>query len=111
MDFNKATFLPEAESYHDIASHFVPGYKSVFEIAGCHLRLNLPTAADILIVGAGGGMEIRTLSQFSLEWRFTGVDPSSRMLDFAKFWAEKSNAASRVNMVQSMVLKEKLNGW
>lgn len=102
MDFNQASFLPEAESYHEVAAHFVPGYQSLFEIAGCHLRLNLPAVANILIAGAGGGMELKTLSRFSQKWCFAAVDPSSRMLNVAKFWAERSGALNRVQFIEGL---------
>lgn len=38
----------------------------------------------ILIVGAGGGMETRSLAEAQPDWRFTGVDPSPAMLDLAR---------------------------
>ena len=47
MDFNNATFIGEADLYHEQAAHFVPGYTSIYEIAGCYLNLNLPSNADI----------------------------------------------------------------
>ncbi|WP_026732638.1 class I SAM-dependent methyltransferase [Fischerella sp. PCC 9605] len=103
MDFNQASFLPEAEQYHEIAAHFVPGYQSLYEIARCYLSLHLPKVADILIVGAGGGMEIKILSRFSQQWSFAAVDPSSRMLDVAKFWTERSNALNRVQFTEGFV--------
>ncbi|MCJ8280232.1 MAG: class I SAM-dependent methyltransferase, partial [Rivularia sp. ALOHA_DT_140] len=83
--------------------HFVPGYASIYEIAGCYLNLNIPSKADILIVGAGAGMEIKTLAKFSPHWLFTGVDPSSRMLDIAQFWVERSNLQNRVNLIEGLI--------
>ena len=38
----------------------------------------------MLIVGAGGGMETRSLAEAQPDWRFTGVDPSPAMIDLAR---------------------------
>lgn len=103
MDFNKVTFLPEAELYHDLAAHFVPGYASLYDIAGCYLSLNIPDDANILIIGAGGGMEIKTLAKFSPTWQMTGVDPSSKMLETAKFWVERANVTNRVKLIEGLI--------
>ncbi len=103
MDFNKATFLPEAELLHDSAAHFFPGYASLYDVAGCYLSLNLPENANVLIVGVGGGMEIKTLAKFSPTWQMTGVDPSSKMLEFAKYWAERANVTNRVQLIEGLV--------
>ncbi|MFN3500626.1 MAG: class I SAM-dependent methyltransferase [Allorhizobium sp.] len=43
-----------------------------------------PSAADVLVVGAGGGLEIRAMAEMQPDWRFTGVDPSPAMLDIAR---------------------------
>ncbi|MGD1912164.1 MAG: class I SAM-dependent methyltransferase [Rivularia sp. (in: cyanobacteria)] len=103
MDFNNATFIGEADLYHEQAAHFVPGYTSIYEIAGCYLNLNLPSNADILIVGAGAGMEIKTLAKFSPNWIMTGVDPSSRMLYLANFWVQRNNLENRVKLIEGLI--------
>lgn len=103
MDFNKVAFLPEAEFYHEAAAHFVPGYASLYDIAGCYLSLNIPDDANILIVGAGGGMEIKTLAKFSPTWQMTGVDPSSKMLETAKFWVERANVTNQVKLIEGLI--------
>lgn len=103
MDFNNATFVGEADLYHEQAAHFVPGYASIYEIAGCYLNLNIPDKANILVVGAGAGMEIKTLAKFSPDWQFTGVDPSSKMLDFAKYWVQRDNLENRVKLIEGLI--------
>ena len=40
--------------------------------------------ADILVVGAGGGMELIALAEAQPEWSFVGVDPSGPMLELAR---------------------------
>ena len=39
--------------------------------------------AEILILGAGGGLELRAFADWQPGWRFTGVDPAGPMLDLA----------------------------
>ena len=39
--------------------------------------------AEILILGAGGGLELRAFADWQPGWRFTGVDPSAEMLALA----------------------------
>jgi len=40
--------------------------------------------ASILVLGAGGGLEIKLFSELYPRWRFTGVDPAPEMLKQAK---------------------------
>ena len=39
--------------------------------------------AEILILGAGGGLELQAFADWQPGWRFTGVDPSAEMLALA----------------------------
>lgn len=43
-----------------------------------------PGPAHMLVVGAGGGLELRAMAQAQPDWQFTGVDPSPAMLDIAR---------------------------
>lgn len=42
-----------------------------------------PVDARILVVGAGGGLELKAFAEAQRQWRFVGVDPSAEMLDLA----------------------------
>ncbi|WP_318258035.1 class I SAM-dependent methyltransferase [Brucella intermedia] len=57
--------------------------------------------AHILVVGAGGGMETRAIAEAQESWRFTGVDPSSAMLDLAR--QTLNPVADRVDLIQGTV--------
>jgi tRNA (cmo5U34)-methyltransferase len=39
---------------------------------------------EILVYGAGGGLELKAFADAQPSWRFTGVDPSKEMLDLAR---------------------------
>ncbi|WP_428970458.1 class I SAM-dependent methyltransferase [Sphingomonas sp. Xoc002] len=62
------------------------GYDACHELSACMLAATLDSnqAANILVVGAGGGaQEVVAASMLSSQWRFTAVDPSRPMLDIA----------------------------
>ena len=43
-----------------------------------------PDRAKILVVGAGGGLELKRFAQTHARWSFHGVDPSPAMLSLAR---------------------------
>ena len=62
----------------------VPGLRDLHMMAAVLLAERVPADAQILVLGAGGGLEIRAFSQLYPGWRFDGVDPSAQMLDLAQ---------------------------
>ena len=42
-----------------------------------------PADAHVLVLGAGGGLELKALAEAHPEWTFVGVDPSQEMLSVA----------------------------
>jgi tRNA (cmo5U34)-methyltransferase len=79
------------------------GYELVFELATALLRAHCPAEAHLLLVGAGGGMEVRTFAAAEPGWRLTGVDPSAEMLALAQAKAEASGQAGRVRLLRGTV--------
>lgn len=63
---------------------FVPGHSGLLQATGVLLAERAPGDARILIVGAGGGLDTRTLARMQPGWRFTGVDPAPKMLNLAR---------------------------
>lgn len=61
----------------------VPGLADLHRMTMLLLNEQLPQAAEILVVGAGGGMELKAMAQAQSQWKFVGVDPSASMLDLA----------------------------
>ena len=47
------------------------------------LAERMPADGRVLVVGAGGGLELEDFAQAHPGWRFDGVDPSAPMLDLA----------------------------
>lgn len=69
--------------YADGPRRMVPGYDSLLLMTDVLLAEHLPTNGHILILGAGGGLEMTRFANTHPAWRFTGVDPSAEMLALA----------------------------
>lgn len=75
----------------------VPGLADLHKMATLLLAEQAPGAADVLVVGAGGGLEISAMAEMRPDWRFTGVDPSPAMLDIAR--QTTARCAARTQLV------------
>lgn len=62
----------------------VPGFADLHRMAMLLLAEHAPENADILVLGAGGGLELKAFAEAQARWRFVGVDPSAEMLDLAR---------------------------
>lgn len=76
---------PEAiANYAEGPPRFVPGFEALHRMTGVLLAETAPAQARVLVLGAGGGLELGALAQAQPDWRFVGVDPSDPMLDMAR---------------------------
>jgi tRNA (cmo5U34)-methyltransferase len=71
-------------TYADDTPRKVPGLADLHRMTMLLLHERARRAAHILVIGAGGGMELNAMAQAQPEWTFTGVDPSAAMLDLAR---------------------------
>jgi len=71
-------------SYADTAPKMVPGYADLHRMTSILLAERAPEAAEILVVGAGGGLELKAFAEAEPGGRCLGVDPSAEMLDLAR---------------------------
>lgn len=71
-------------SYAESTLRKVPGFADLHRMTMLLLAERAPETADILVVGAGGGLELKALAEAQPHWRFVGVDPSAEMLDLAR---------------------------
>ncbi|MET1756067.1 class I SAM-dependent methyltransferase [Novosphingobium sp. RD2P27] len=62
----------------------VPGYADLHRMAMLLLAERAPPHSDILVYGAGGGLELKAFGEAQPGWRLVGVDPSAEMLDLAR---------------------------
>lgn len=62
----------------------VPGYASLQRMATLLIAERAPDDARVLVLGAGGGLELKAFAEAHPGWRFEGVDPSAAMLELAE---------------------------
>jgi tRNA (cmo5U34)-methyltransferase len=69
--------------YADGPRRYVPGLVDLHRMTGILLAEKAPRDARILVLGAGGGLELKALAEAHPGWSFVGVDPSAEMLGLA----------------------------
>ena len=69
--------------YAEKTARIVPGLHDLQTMAALLVAERAPESAHVLVIGAGGGMELAALAQAHPQWQFVGVDPSQPMLDLA----------------------------
>lgn len=62
----------------------VPGFHDMQRMAAILLAENTKEPANILVLGAGGGLELKLFAEWNENWTFLGVDPSAEMLALAR---------------------------
>lgn len=73
-----------AQNYAERPARQVPGFASLHRMTALLLDEVVPADARILVLGAGGGLELKALGDFAPGWCFDGVDPSPDMLSLAR---------------------------
>jgi tRNA (cmo5U34)-methyltransferase len=101
FDFDRNPAL--TENYERGPRWFVPGYDASHAMAAVLLHDRIGEDGRILVVGAGGGVELSVFAQECQGWTFTGVDPSAEMLRHAKVKLETMGASDRVSWVQGVI--------
>lgn len=69
--------------YAEGPPRFVPGFEALHSMTAILLAENAPATARVLVLGAGGGLELEALALAHPNWSFVGVDPAQPMLDMA----------------------------
>ena len=85
---------PEAVAcYAESPRRNVPGYDSLLTMSRILLAEHVPDNGKVLVVGAGGGLELENFAHTHANWQFVGVDPSAAMLDVAgSVWGHSRHA-------------------
>lgn len=69
--------------YVDNLARHVPGVGALHQMAHVLLAEQVPVDGRVLVLGAGGGVELKAFAEAHPGWRLTGVDPSVEMLTLA----------------------------
>jgi tRNA (cmo5U34)-methyltransferase len=76
---------PEAvKHYAEGPRRFVPGFADLHRMTGILLAERAAPDARVLVLGAGGGLELKALAEAQPAWTFVGVDPAPAMLKLAE---------------------------
>lgn len=89
------------ENYASRTQKIVPGFYDLHRMAIVLLDEHVSEQAHILVLGAGGGLELKTFCEERSGWTFEGVDPSAEMLDLAR--DQLGPFASRVNFREGYI--------
>ena len=79
----------------------VPGFLALQQMTGVLLAERTQDDAHVLVLGAGGGLELKALADTQPRWSFCGVDPSAEMLELAKHTL--GPLASRVDLHEGYI--------
>jgi tRNA (cmo5U34)-methyltransferase len=79
----------------------VPGFYDMQRMTRLLLAERVPADARILVLGAGGGLELKLFAESHPLWTFEGVDPSAEMLALAR--QNLAANASRVNFHEGYI--------
>ena len=87
------SFAHIAHTYADGPPRQVPGLAGLHRMARILLEERVPADGRVLVLGAGGGMELGHFAEGQAGWSFDGVDPSPEMLEAARRataqWADR----------------------
>lgn len=70
--------------YAENPPRMVPGFADMQRMAMLLLAERAPSDAQVLVLGAGGGLELKVFAEAQPGWSFVGVDPAAAMLDLAR---------------------------
>src|SRR5258708_22139389 len=93
---------PEAvRRYADGPPRFVPGFADLHRMTRILLAEQTTQDARVLVLCAGGGLELKALAEAEPGWNFVGVDPALAMLKLAEQTLGPFNA--RVKLQQGYI--------
>jgi tRNA (cmo5U34)-methyltransferase len=79
-------FFDDADAvarYAEGPRRLVPGHDALLTMTEVLLSERLSQSANLLVIGAGGGLEMAHFAQAHPQWHYTGIDPSAKMLALA----------------------------
>lgn len=93
-----------ATEYDKGVRRTLPTYDPMLRLSQTFLRYALKEQAEVLVVGCGGGNELKAFGVPNPGWRFTAVDPAKAMLEAAKNKAVHAGIEERIDWVNGTVM-------
>lgn len=87
--------------YAEGPPRLVPGFADLQRMTTLLLAERIPENARVLVLGAGGGLEVKVFAEAHAGWTFDGVDPAADMLHLAE--RTLGPLASRVRLHQGYI--------
>ncbi len=79
----------------------VPGLVGLQQMTRLLLAERVPPQGRVLVLGAGGGQELKVFADACPDWRFIGIDPSAEMLALAR--TTLGSRAQQVDWVEGTI--------
>ena len=79
----------------------VPGFLALQQMSRLLLAEHVPAQGRVLVLGAGGGLELKAFAEAQPGWQLLGVDPAAPMLALAKQTLGPLNA--RVELLEGYI--------
>ena len=92
-----------AQEYDKGVRRTLPTYDPMMRLSQTFLRSNLNEDASLLVIGGGGGNELKAFGPANPGWRFAAVDPSKAMLEVAKVKTKELEMEDRVEFIHGTV--------
>jgi tRNA (cmo5U34)-methyltransferase len=83
--------------YAEGPPRLVPGFADLQRMVMLLLAERAPDDARVLVLGAGGGLEIKAFAEARAGWSFDGVDPSAEMIKLARLTLGPHLARTRLH--------------
>jgi tRNA (cmo5U34)-methyltransferase len=89
------------QHYAEGPRRFVPGFADLHRMTSILLAEHAPQDARVLVLGAGGGLELKSMAEAEPGWSFVGIDPAAAMLQLAE--RTLGSLSTRVQFQQSYI--------
>ena len=91
----------DVANYAERPAKQVPGFHSLQQMTALLLAETVPHDGQVLVLGAGGGLELKVFAEAHPEWNLVGIDPSAEMLKLAN--ATLGPLASRIELHEGYI--------